>query len=223
VTSPDDLSPPLDPGPIFEALNRHEVDYVLIGGYAAQQHGAIRPTKDIDVTPSTELENLGRLAAALKDMGAGIRVNDLPQGLPFDTSAEALRGVKMLNLRTPHGDFDLTFAPAGIDGYLDLARSSTARSIEGCDRAAGLPRRHHPIQNGRRPRQGPGRATRTRAARGRPKGARGATPQQCSAAGTESVLPRRSAGQRQNQGPLSTTQSPQLTRAGMKPLPTVRH
>jgi len=35
----------------------------------------------------------------------------------------------------------------------------------------------------------------------------------------ESAFPRRSAGQRQNQGPLSTTQSTQLTRAGMKPCP----
>lgn len=62
---------PLNPAPIFEALNRHQVDYVLIGGYAAQQHGAERPTEDVDVPPATNLENLGRLAAALKDMAPG--------------------------------------------------------------------------------------------------------------------------------------------------------
>ncbi len=123
--------PPLNPAPIFEALNRHQVDYVLIGGYAAQQHGAERPTEDVDVTPANDLENLGRLAAALKDMGAGIRVDEIPEGLTFDTSAEALRGVKMLNLRTPHGDFDLTFAPAGVDGYSDLVRSATPRNVDG--------------------------------------------------------------------------------------------
>jgi len=124
-------SPELLPGPILEALGRHHVDYVLIGGYAARQHGATRPTQDIDITPSTDLENLGRLAAALKDMGAGIRVDEIPEGLAFDSSAEALRGMKMLNLRTPHGDFDLTFAPAGVDGYDDLVRSATPRNVDG--------------------------------------------------------------------------------------------
>lgn len=61
------LPPALDARPILEALNRHNVAYVLIGGYAAIQHGATRSTQDIDVTPSTELENLGRLTAALKE------------------------------------------------------------------------------------------------------------------------------------------------------------
>lgn len=33
---------------IVEALNRHEVDYVVIGAFAAQLHGApIRKTEDI--------------------------------------------------------------------------------------------------------------------------------------------------------------------------------
>lgn len=125
------VPPALDARPILEALNRNDVAYVLIGGYAALQYGATRPTQDIDVTPSTETENLGRLAAALKEMGAGIRVNDILEGLPFDTSAEALRGVKMLNLRTPHGDVDLTFDPAGVDGYPDLVRSAVAKVVDG--------------------------------------------------------------------------------------------
>jgi len=37
----------------------------------------------------------------IHQLHAGIRVNDVPDGLPFDTSAEALRGQKMLNLRKP--------------------------------------------------------------------------------------------------------------------------
>lgn len=74
---------------------------MIVGGYAAQLRGATKPTTDIDVTPATTPENLDRLAAALRDLRAGIRVDDVPEGVPFDTSAEALRGMKMLNLRTP--------------------------------------------------------------------------------------------------------------------------
>jgi hypothetical protein len=50
--------------------------------------------------------------------------------LPFDTSAESLRGMQMLNLRTPQGDLDLTFAPAGFsDGYDGLLPGAQPHSI----------------------------------------------------------------------------------------------
>jgi len=51
-------------------------------------HGAVRPTKDIDVAPATTTENLTRLVAALRELNAGIRVDEMLEGLPFDTSAE---------------------------------------------------------------------------------------------------------------------------------------
>jgi hypothetical protein len=123
--------PTLDPGPILAALDRHHVAYVLIGGFAAQQHGARRPTEDIDITPSVDPDNLARLAAALRELEARIRVSEPPEGLPFDTSAEALRGVSMLNLRCRHGDFDISVTPAGTDGYPDLIRSAEARTVDG--------------------------------------------------------------------------------------------
>jgi hypothetical protein len=114
----------LDAVRILEVFSRHEVHYVLIGGYAAQLYGASRPTTDVDITPDRERSNLERLAKALRELGAGIRVDELPEGLPFDTSAEALVGMRMLNLRTPFGDVDLTFEPQGTDGYDDLARNA---------------------------------------------------------------------------------------------------
>jgi hypothetical protein len=39
------------PAGILAVLDKHKVAYVLIGGYAAQLHGSILPTTDIDVTP----------------------------------------------------------------------------------------------------------------------------------------------------------------------------
>lgn len=80
------IEPDFDPGAILEALDRHGVDYVLVGGYAANLHGAVRPTRDIDVAPATTADNLTRLIAALRDLHAGVRVDELPEGLPFDTN-----------------------------------------------------------------------------------------------------------------------------------------
>jgi hypothetical protein len=114
-----------DPKRIIDTLNRHHVDYVLVGGY-----GARRPTYDIDIAPSRALDNLHRLSKALRDLGAGIRVDGLDEGLPFDSSAQSLRGLQMLNLRTPVGDLDLTFAPAGFpDGYDGLLPGAQPYSI----------------------------------------------------------------------------------------------
>ncbi len=49
---------------MLAVLDRHHVEYVVVGGFAANVHGAVRPTKDIDVAPATTTENLARLAAA---------------------------------------------------------------------------------------------------------------------------------------------------------------
>lgn len=93
--------PDFDAHAIAEILDRHHVAYVLVGGYAANLYGAARPTHDMDVTPATTLENLDRLAAALRELKATIRVDELPEGLPFDTSAEALRGVQSTSTVAP--------------------------------------------------------------------------------------------------------------------------
>ena len=135
MISPDEF----DPQRIVEVLNRHRVEYVLVGGYAAQLYGARRPTYDTDITPSTTRDNLDRLAASLHELAAGIRVDGQPEGLPFDCSGESLRGVQMLNLRTSAGDLDLTFAPAAFpNGYEGPAAGCT-----------GAHHRRHYRQSGR--------------------------------------------------------------------------
>jgi hypothetical protein len=115
---------------IVEILDRHDVDYVLVGGFAAVLYGARRPTEDIDITPATTVDNLDRLSQALQELQARIRVDGVPDDLAFNTSAEALRGMWMLNLRTTYGDCDLTFAPAGFErGYDDLVGAARERRV----------------------------------------------------------------------------------------------
>lgn len=61
---------PADVRRIVGTLNRHGVDYILIGGEAARLQGATRPTFDVDVVAATGADNLTRLAVALKELGA---------------------------------------------------------------------------------------------------------------------------------------------------------
>ena len=62
----------LDAQRIFEELARHGVDFVLVGGMAAQTHGNTRMTDDVDVIPQPDPQNLERLAEALRALEAKV-------------------------------------------------------------------------------------------------------------------------------------------------------
>jgi hypothetical protein len=109
---------------ILEALQRHDVRYVVIGAVAAIAHGSPLPTEDIDVTPARDAANLEHLAAALRDLDARLRTTDAPEGIPFPFEPASLRNNEIWNLTTAYGDLDLVFVPAGTRGYDDLRRDA---------------------------------------------------------------------------------------------------
>jgi len=123
--------PPFEPKEILRTLDRHGVRYVVIGGVAATLHGSPHVTGDTDVCPAKDPENLRRLALALVEMDARIRTPDAEDGLPFARDERFLAGVDLVNLVTRHGDFDLSFTPAGTSGYDDLAANAVSFDLGG--------------------------------------------------------------------------------------------
>lgn len=130
---PEPVRVPLDPVEIFRALERHGVRYVVIGGLAGVLMGAPVVTNDADICPDRSPMNLERLAAALRELNAGIRIDTEPDGVPFACDREFLEGVAILNLRTRHGDLDISFQPAGTTGYGDLAADAATVRLAGRD------------------------------------------------------------------------------------------
>lgn len=121
-----------DPVRVIEVLADHGVEFVVIGGFAAELHGAPIPaTQDVDVTPSLSPENLARLSSALDDLGARIRVDAEPEGFAFSHDAASLGRAHVWNLTCPAGSFDLTFQPSGTTGYDDLVRSASVLRVHG--------------------------------------------------------------------------------------------
>ena len=59
-----------DPYAVFRALDAHGVQYVLIGGLARVLQGTEELTRGTDIVPSTRGDNLRRLDAALRELGA---------------------------------------------------------------------------------------------------------------------------------------------------------
>lgn len=119
-----------DPERIIATLERHGVAFVLVGGLAAGMHGFPRLTRDADVTPATDDANLGRLAAALRDLHARIHTDAVPGGLDFDCSPAMLRMGVVWNLVTDAGRVDVLFRPSGTEGYEDLARAATSVTLD---------------------------------------------------------------------------------------------
>jgi len=61
---------PLDASGLLAALSDAGIDFVVIGGFAVSAHGYPRATKDLDIVPAPDAENLKRLAAVLQTLNA---------------------------------------------------------------------------------------------------------------------------------------------------------
>jgi hypothetical protein len=120
-----------NPDALLEVLHRHDVRYVLIGGLAAALRGSATPTFDVDITPAATAGNLTRLSAALTDLAARIRVEGIPDGLPFSHDAASLAQMTTLNLVTRFGDLDIAFDPAGIRDYSEWEAGATLVTVMG--------------------------------------------------------------------------------------------
>jgi hypothetical protein len=139
--------PPLDIDRLVETLNRHGVEYLLVGGVAAIAYGAARPTVDLDCLAQRSTENLSRLALAMRELNARLRVGGLTDkeaaALRVPLDADSLGRMAISTWRTDAGDFDvLTDLPARDGrriGYGELASRSEIRSVHGIDvRVAAL-------------------------------------------------------------------------------------
>ena len=138
------------------ALDLHKVRYVVIGGLCAVLHGSPIVTQDADICPARDRENLDRLAAALRELKARLRVAGVPEGIPFPYEGAFLSNVQLLNLITPFGDLDLSYEPAGTTGYDDLERNAVIYEIAGRNVAvASLD--DIMLETSREPREGSGR------------------------------------------------------------------
>jgi hypothetical protein len=110
---------PADPKAIVAVLERHEVDYVVVGGWAAVTYGVDRATFDLDLVVETGDENATALSSALaeldarRDLGAG-----LSEELQISGKGTVLAGP--LRIVTNAGPVDVLSRVPGVDSYAEL-------------------------------------------------------------------------------------------------------
>lgn len=118
---------PFDAQRILEELARHEVDYVLVGGLAAQTHGNTRMTNDVDVIPAPNRQNLIKLAEALRALDARV-LNPGHEGVQVD--AAMLPRATIWQLATPHGDIDVLHEAPGAASYPELRKRALVIALD---------------------------------------------------------------------------------------------
>src|SRR4051794_40637002 len=111
----DDLGPSLQVKELLQALDRHAVEFIVIGGVAGVVHGSSYPTYDLDVVYAREASNLERLAAALLEIGVTLR--GAPVDLPFAPDARTLENGANFTFDTEWGSFDILADAAGMRDY----------------------------------------------------------------------------------------------------------
>jgi hypothetical protein len=113
-----------DPYGLLQALDRHRVTYILIGGFARVIQGTEEITRGVDIVPSTRPENLRRLDAALRELGAKGR-----DGREPTIDEETIASQPLVELETERGELKIVPEPLGTRGYDDLRRAASREPL----------------------------------------------------------------------------------------------
>lgn len=117
-----------DPIALLKTLVRDEVEFIVIGGAAANAWGSPLATIDLDICYARSTANLEHLAGALRGLNARLRGTD--EDAPFLLEAKTLGAGDHFTLVTDLGPLDLLGTPAGTDGYRDLIKNAIEIEID---------------------------------------------------------------------------------------------
>lgn len=118
---------------LLRALAAHEVEFVVIGGFALGFHGTARATKDVDIVPAPGEDNLTRLWRALEELEAESQgLEDLrPEGMPVEWSLEGLiQGGGNWIIHTRFGRLDVMQWVEPFDSYDQLRANAVEEHVE---------------------------------------------------------------------------------------------
>lgn len=99
---------------LLRALKRHGVEFVVIGGVAAQLHGWREATVDLDITIDLSGDNLARLDVAL----VSVHARNIIQGATGST------------MLTDHGRLEILSSTDGPRNYAEWRQGASEHSVE---------------------------------------------------------------------------------------------
>lgn len=97
---------PIDFKEFLRLLNDHNVEYLLVGGYAVGYHGYPRATADMDVWVARNQENAKRIVAAVKEFG--FETEDLKESIFLEED-------KIIRMGRPPLQIEIITSASGVD------------------------------------------------------------------------------------------------------------
>ena len=107
---------------LLQRLCDADIDFVIVGGFAATLHGSSLVTRDLDVCAILSNENVEKLREALRDLQPTHRMT--PQKLSFLDNPDLGVEVRNLYLRTDLGPVDVLSSILGV-GDFDRVRAAS--------------------------------------------------------------------------------------------------
>jgi hypothetical protein len=107
---------------LLQRLCDADIDFVIVGGFAATLHGSSLVTRDLDVCAILSDENVEKLREALRDLQPTHRMT--PQKLSFLDNPDPGVEVRNLYLRTDLGPVDVLSSILGV-GDFDRVRAAS--------------------------------------------------------------------------------------------------
>lgn len=114
---------------LLERLTSAKVRFVLVGGLAVNAWGYVRGTRDLDVVPDPEPENLGRLNSLLRDLDGRVEVDG--RLLSADAIQTFLRTGDRTLVDTKLGQIDVLQGLPQIPPYALLEEQATNVEVAG--------------------------------------------------------------------------------------------
>jgi hypothetical protein len=127
---------------LLELFNKHQVEFMLVGGYALAFHGAPRYTGDMDIFVHISPQNATRIIAALHEFGfgsVGLMANDFQKesmviqlGVPpvrvdIVTSLTGITWEEAYSNRAQGKYGDVTVSYIGRDQFISNKRATGRR------------------------------------------------------------------------------------------------
>lgn len=106
---------------LVRRLITSQVEFVLIGGFAAVAHGVTLVTRDVDVCCRLSEPNLMRLQQAFADLHP---VHRSRPDMPLDLTPQQCARLKNLHLKTDLGFVDCLGEVLGVGAFDEVARHS---------------------------------------------------------------------------------------------------
>lgn len=130
---PDSRPPPLRFFELLRLLSAHDVEFIVIGGFALGFHGAERATKDVDIVPKPDVENLTRLWSALAELEAEPQgLEDFrPEEMPVEWGLEGLiEGAGNWIVHTRFGRLDVMQWVDPFESYDELRANAVEAYVD---------------------------------------------------------------------------------------------